>query len=508
MKKQAYLFLVIAVAFNACLTPKVQTSVQTTQTLPEFTTPPSETEAHLRFIASDELQGRKTGEPGNMVAARYIAEQFRKLGIKPAHGETSYYQPITFSETKKSPNSLLIIGTDTLKAGIDLIASGSGIDLKNTPYIYANYGWADSTGYDDYKNLDVQGKVVVVSLGTPIANPSIRAQIRAGVQKDKIAKAHGALALIEIYTAKIPWENILNFLGKGSLTLKDTSEKVASNFPHVLINGSYKDKFTKGNTTKLSLQTYPQTERLVMSPNVVGVMEGSDPLLKDQYIILSAHFDHLGVIPRDPKDALDADTIYNGARDNAFGVTAMLYAAHSLTQLKPKRSVVFIGFTGEEIGLLGSEYYAKHPLIPLKQCVFAFDTDGAGYNDTTLVTIIGLNRTDCNTEINQAANAFGLKTIDDPVPEQGLFDRSDNVSFAREGIPSPDFAPGFTKFDDEILKYYHNLADNPETVNFRYFHRYCQVYAHAARLIANREKQPAWKAGDKYEKAYKALYGR
>jgi Zn-dependent M28 family amino/carboxypeptidase len=237
-------------------------------------------------------------------------------------------------------------------------------------------------------------------------------------------------------------------------------------------------------------------------------LEGSDPVLKNEYIILSAHFDHVGTGKNGGATYTKEDSIFNGTRDNAFGCTAVLYAAKCLTQVKPKRSILFIGFTGEEIGLLGSSYYAENPLIPLKQCVFNLNCDGAGYNDVTMLTTIGLSRTDGKGDIETAAKAFGLKVMDDPAPEQNLFDRSDNMSFAAKGIPSPNFAPGFTAFNADIFKYYHKAEDNPETIDFGYLHKYCQSYAHAARLIANRKDQPKWIANDKYEKAYKALYGK
>ena len=147
-----------------------------------------------------------------------------------------------------------------------------------------------------------------------------------------------------------------------------------------------------------------------------------------------------------------SDSIFNGARDNAMGVTAILEAAKALSQQRPNRSVLVLAFTGEEIGLLGSKYYAEHPLVPLKQTIFDLDTDGAGYSDTTIVSVIGLERTGAKAEIEAGAKAFGLGVFAEPAPEQGLFDRSDNVNFAIKGVPAPDFSPGFKAFDQEIAK--------------------------------------------------------
>ncbi len=477
--------------------------------LPECTLPAAETEAHLRFIASDETQGRMTGEPGSKVAARYIAEQFRLFGIQPVKGQSSYYQNVLFSKTESAGSGKMLVGNDTLSIGKDLaLMSSDALNLQNVPYVFVNYGWSDDKGFDDYKGLDVKGKIVIARWGSPdTSKKGLGAQFELSREKEKIAQKNGALAIIEIFTAKTSFKRVMRFFGGGT-KLKSESAKAMDVPAHCLMDSSFLVKLNANVVKTASLTIIPATETILVSPNVVGVLEGTDAKLKNEYIILSAHYDHLGMIHKDPTKPDDQDTIFNGARDNGFGCSALLLAAKSLSMQRTKRSILFISFTGEEIGLLGSDYYAKHPIVPLKDCVYAFDTDGAGYNDTTVVTTIGLNRTDCQTEIEKSAAAFGLKVVDDPAPEQNLFDRSDNVSFAAKGIPSPDFAPGFTKFDGDILKYYHQLKDEVETVNMAYFHKYCQTYTYAARLIANRDKKPTWRAGDKYEKAYNALYGK
>ena len=226
----------------------------------------------------------------------------------------------------------------------------------------------------------------------------------------------------------------------------------------------------------ITIQTPGQPEQRVNAVNVAGIIEGSDPTLKNEYVILSAHFDHLGTIRRQQNTATE-DTIYNGARDNAMGVTGLLAAAKALAQQPPKRSVLILALTGEEVGLLGSRYYAEHPLVPLKQTVFDLNIDGAGYNDTTILSVIGLERTGAKSEIEAAAKAAGLGVFAEPAPEQGLFDRSDNVAFAAKGIPAPTFSPGFKTFDEAIGKYYHQTIDNPESLDFDYLKRFCQAYA-------------------------------
>jgi Zn-dependent M28 family amino/carboxypeptidase len=242
--------------------------------------------------------------------------------------------------------------------------------------------------------------------------------------------------------------------------------------------------------------------------NVVGYIEGTDAKLKDEYVLLTAHYDHIGVGKQGGQPYTAEDSIFNGARDNAFGTVALLSAAEALAKTPPKRSVLIVALTGEEVGLLGSKYYASHPILPLERCIFNFNSDGAGYTNTGIVGVIGLDRTGARAEIETASKAFGLGVFADPAPEQGLFDRSDNVSFAAKGIPAPTFSPGFSKFDEELMKNYHQVSDNPETIDFDYLLKFCQAYTYGARLIADRAQAPQWIQGDKYEQVGKKLYDK
>ena len=216
----------------------------------------------------------------------------------------------------------------------------------------------------------------------------------------------------------------------------------------------------------------------------------------------SAHYDHVGIGLADEK----GDSIYNGARDNAIGTVTVLSMAENLAKHPTKRSALFVLFTAEEKGLLGSKYYADNPLLPLKDVVYCFNSDGAGYNDTSKITIFGLNRTTATRQILNAAKAYNLEAIDDPASEQNLFDRSDNVSFAKKGIPAPTFSLGFTAFDDEIGKYYHRPADEPASVDYDYLYNFFRAYVYAGRLIADKAERPFWTEGDKYYEAGVELY--
>lgn len=474
---------------------------------PEFSIPQADVEAHIRFLAADEMLGRRTGSTTNLVAARYIAEQFRHLGLKPAGTDGSYYQRVPFEEVKPGTGGYLVAGRDTLRQGADFIQlEGERASLPSAPVVFAGYGWVDAAkGQDDYKNVDVKGKIVVVTIGTPDAK-SPNEIFGATEKKTAMAAERGAAALIEIFAYPVPWKTVVQYFGGESMRLADPDKKKAT-MPHLWLSGSSK-KSVPNTLAAMTLSVPGSNRRTVISPNVAGIIEGTDPALKAQYVALTAHYDHVGVGKQGGGNFTPADSIFNGTRDNAFGTAAVLLAAKAFTQQRPKRSLLLIAYTGEELGLFGSEYYAEHPLVPLKQTVFNLDCDGAGYNDTTKVTVIGLSRTDAKPQLEAAAQAFGLTAIDDPAPEQNLFERSDNFNFAKKGVPAPDFAPGFTKFDAEIFKYYHQVTDNPDSVSYPYVLKYCQAFIHAGRLIANRPTAPKWTPGDKYEKVGQELYGK
>jgi Zn-dependent M28 family amino/carboxypeptidase len=213
-------------------------------------------------------------------------------------------------------------------------------------------------------------------------------------------------------------------------------------------------------------------------------------------------------VASDHPDPISSEYIYNGARDNAVGTTGVIEAAKYFSQNPPRRSVLLAAWTAEERGLLGSGYFAENPMVPLNQIIYNLNIDGAGYNDTTKVTVIGLGRTEADDDMASAAAAFGLEAIPDPVPEQNLFNRSDNVHFARAGIPAPTYSMGLTAFDDEINYYYHQTTDEPHTLNYEYVTAYIRSFVLAAQNIADRDEAPFWLPGDEYKEAGKELYNR
>ena len=478
---------------------------------PEFDLTAEELEAHLRFIASDALMGRRTGEKGNDIAAAYIAAQYAAYGLQPPPGQDDYYQEVPFEATTPPQTAQLSLDKLAYDQGGNLLLMTGNMPETKTKAVFANYGWADEEeGYDDYEGLDVEGKIVIVLPGTPEGKDPNTVFKAMGVKR-KLAQENGAVALIELFRLQFPWSFFKSYFNKETLTLAEPEETEQDNFVYGWLKeteASNIKEMQDGKRPKAVIQSSGYDSHRIYSNNVMGIIEGSDPALKDEYILLSAHFDHVGTGKQGGGPFTAQDSIFNGARDNAMGITSLLAATKALSKQPPRRSVILLAVTGEEIGLLGSRYYVDNPLIPLEKTVFNLNADGAGYNDVTYISAFGYGRTGTDQSIDAAANIFGLDVLPNPIPEQGIFDRSDNASFAQAGIPALSLSPGTTAFDETVSKYYHQVTDNPDTIDFGYLHQYASAFVRTARLVANKENRPMWIEGDKYENAGKELYNR
>lgn len=455
----------------------------------------SDIEGHIYFLASDELKGRETGSHELNIAAAYLANNLRKSNVIPAGDQGTYYQDVPMEKIGAPKNISLNIndmeGTKFL-----------GMSLKNMTFkgeaVYLNYG-----SKADFDGKEVEGKLVIVKAGTP-ESKDLRARFMAGREKRELAMNAGASALIELVEIEDKiYNSYAHYFNEPRTQLKKSEEP--EKFVHLWmidkeLTMAGKLAVTKSLKADLSIEGIEKEK--VSTKNVVGYLEGTDPDLKDEFIIYSAHYDHVGV----GKPNAENDSIYNGARDNAVGTTTVLSVAENFNKYPTKRSALFIFFTGEEKGLLGSSYYVENPVLPLEQMVYCFNSDNGGYNDVSKTTIFGLHRTTVGHHIEAAAKAFELTAIDDPAPEQNLFDRSDNVNFAAKGIPSPTYSLGFTAFDAEINKYYHQVTDNPDNLDYDYLVKFFKSYVLSSRLIANDPKTPFWTEGDKYYEAGVKLY--
>lgn len=479
------------------------------RSLPEFHFNQLDLAGEMYFLSSDYLAGRRTGSVGNEVAAEYIAAQLRAFGYAPINEEdSSYFQPVPLRKIYPAQSGTLTVADREYTLGESLLIMRGPAAEGRGEVVFANFGWVDEeSDHNDYADLDVEGKIVITRPGIP-GDPG-QAGIFKGIgQKAEMAAAAGAIGLFEIYTLPFPWQSFVGYMGGERMGVSDG--RPSATIPYGFIKSEDdllqfiqdSEQAPEGSMSSTGLRTED-----VSSRNVGGILRGSDPELADEYMIVTAHFDHVGVGAQGGGAYTEADSIFNGARDNAFGTISLLASARAFAEVPPRRSIIMLAVTGEELGLLGSAYYADNPLVPLEQTIFNFNTDGAGYNDTTAISLFGADRTGIDPQVEKAAEVFATGVIGNPAPEQGLFDRSDNVSFAAKGVPALTFSPGFSEFDDRIFKYYHQVTDNPETIDMAYLKKYCQIFTLAARLIANRDTVPFWKEGDKYEEAGKKLYG-
>ncbi|MFD1315663.1 M28 family peptidase [Namhaeicola litoreus] len=469
-------------------------SSQTEKELVESTVNKFKIEGQIYFLASDELRGRKTGTPEIDIAAAYLANAFRSYGVEPGDKENGYYQNVPFEKTSRAKSQSINLNDEILN---DLILfDKTNINFKGEA-IYVGFGLSD-----DYKNKNVNGKIVLLEAGSSEKN-EVRSALRFRKEKTKLAKENGALGIIELISAEDEmWSRLDHNFNDEQLVMK--SDLPNDDLLYIWLrkpegkNVFYDNQ--KANPVHIKMDGI--SKEIIHSKNVIGIVKGTDEKLKNEFVIYSAHYDHNGV----GKPNGTKDSIYNGARDNAVGTVTVLSAAENIAKFPTKRSALFILFTGEEMGLLGSKWYVEHPVVPLNQSVFCFNSDNGGYNDISKATIIGLNRTSSAKHIVGAAKTFGLTAIDDPAAEQGLFDRSDNVSFAAKGIPAPTYSMGFTSFDEEINKYYHQVTDHPESLNYDYLEKFFKSYVLSCRLIANDPETPFWIKGDKYYEAGVKLF--
>jgi len=488
MKKIPLIFSLILVGLSAFSQKKPIVEIEKLVTRPSV-------EAPLMFLSADEMRGRDTGSKEIDIAANYIASQFQALGLTILPGADRYFQNVELEKTLPLASAELKFKDDVHKFKDQFIVVDGASTTWTGEFVYVGYGAMGEIP------ADIKGKMIVSIAGSKDAT-SAQQIFGASAEKLERVKAAGGAGLIEYFvTLPFPWPGIVNYFSTNSrIAIKGGGGDI----PRIWMKDSEAIGFKELKEQKKvmgSITLEGKKPIVIPAKNVVGKIEGTDPMLKNEYYIISGHYDHVGVGPKK-----DQDSIYNGARDNALGTVGMMTAARFFTQFPPKRSVIFLALTGEEKGLLGSAWYADHPLVPLNQTVFNFDCDGAGYNEKSVATVIGLERTTAAASISKACEAFGLKAGKDPVPEQNLYERSDNYNFAKKGIPAIDFSPGIKAFDEELMKYYHQPADEIGSLDFDYLLKYYKAFVYANYLLVNDPKAPAWTVGDKYEAVGKALY--
>lgn len=492
--------------------------------------------ADVEFLADDLLEGRDAGTRGYDIAARYVATRFAALGLKPG-GTKDWYQPIDFVRARfkdVAPAGFTIGGT-TFPNGVDVMMTANGRYLNQSVSagaVFVGYGLdSPKHGFDDYSGLDVRGKFVVVLEGMPEGR--LPGEVAAHIMQQKAATAQrrGAIGLITVPTrrllAAMPWARFVKNAGSTRLVWVDTDGKAWSPTPGIVIggyvNGPAAEALFKGSRGSLktvldqaarkgamprgfplaapvTAERHSVVDRM-QSPNVIAFIPGSDPVLKHEVVMITAHLDHDGVNPK-----LEGDKVFNGAMDNAAGIATMLEVARAFTDAgpPPKRTMVFAAVTAEEDGLLGSQYLAKHLPMPKGDRlvgVVNLDMPVLTYDFSDVIAFGGEHST-LGPIAERALASAGVKVSPDPMPEQGIFTRSDHYSFVVEGVPSIMLATGFAgegraKFTHFLSKVYHRPSDDlGQDFNWAAGAKFARVNYLIARAVADGAEAPRWYAGN------------
>lgn len=436
---------------------------------------------HIKALSSDEYEGRGPGTKGEELSVKYITEQFQRLGLKPGNPDGTFVQKVPLAGFTAQPEAAFKSGDKEMKLENlkDYVAVSRRyepqVNVDNSDVVFVGYGVsAPEYGWDDYKGLDVKGKTIVMLINDPaVPSPSNPNEPDPNVFKGKAmtyygrwtykyeeASRRGAAAAVIVHEAGpagYPFEVVSGSWGRENFDIVSpdknagrvgveswiTLDKAKELFAAA---GQDFDALKKQATTKefkpVALNAkatfhIKNTLRTIDSQNVLAKLEGSDPALRNEYIVYSAHWDHLG-----KDDKAQGDGIYNGAIDNASGVGSVLEIAEGFTRLAapPKRSVIFLMVTGEEKGLLGAKYYAEHPLYPHAKTLANINIDGVNqWGHTSDITLVGWGNSTLDDLTREVAAAQGGRTITpDPEPEKGFFYRSDHFEFAKQGVPALD----------------------------------------------------------------------
>ena len=437
---------------------------------------------HIKVLAADEFEGRGPGTPGEEKTVAYLTEQFRKLGLKPGNPDGSFVQNVPLVGFQaQSVEGAFRAGDATIdmKFPDDWVAvsrsQAQEVKVENSEVVFVGYGVvAPEYGWDDFKGVDVRGKTVVMLVNDPAVpdsmdpaalDPAIfrgKAMTYYGrwTYKYEIASEKGAAAAILVHEtgpAGYPYSVVVGSWGRENF---DIVEPAGGDKARVTVEGwvsleTGKKLFTAGGQDFDALKqaarskdfrpvplkakarfTIKNAIRQVQSRNVLARLEGADPARKDEHVVYTAHWDHLG-----RNSSLQGDQIFNGAADNASGVAALLEIARAYTLIKPapKRSVLFLAVTAEETGLLGAKYYATHPLYPLEKTMANINMDVINlWGPTSDIISIGLGQTTLDDVLVESAKARGRVVAADAEPEKGLFYRSDHFEFAKQGVPALD----------------------------------------------------------------------
>lgn len=509
--------------------------------------------SNIKTLASDEFEGRAPGSKGEELSTKYIADQFRAAGLKPGNPDGTYIQEVPLAGIKSDSKIQFVANGKppmALKFGDDFVASSARlqneIKVNNSDIVFVGYGVvAPEYGWDDYKGVDVRGKTLLMLINDPaVPDPKDPTKLDEKMFKGKamtyygrwtykyeIAAQKGAAAAIIIHEtvpAAYPWQVVKSSWSTENFELDNPDKNMGAVEARSWITfdvakkiladcGQDFDALKKSAITKefkpIAINAkanidIKQQMRSFKSLNVIGKFEGTDERLKDEYVIYSAHWDHLGKHPE-----LQGDQIFNGAIDNASGVSAVIALANAFPKVSPppKRSILFMSTTAEEAGLLGAKWYAEHPLYPLEKTVADINIDTLNvWGKARDIEDISYGFSDLDDMLAAAAQRQGRKMIANPRPEKGSIYRADNFEFSKVGLPSlyigknqhiyarPENGP--LRADEYDLKDYHQPSDDVKPDwDLSGAVQDVDLLFEVGYQVANADKFPEWKAGNEFK---------
>jgi Zn-dependent M28 family amino/carboxypeptidase len=507
--------------------------------------------ATVKYLSDDALEGRGTGQKGGDKAADWIAAQFKSYGLLPAGDNGTYFQSVNFygvtTDSKQTQFAFVPKSGNeiALKFADDYVATDQTHFEKseiNAPIVYVGYGIkAPEYNWDDYKGVDLKGKVALMLVNEPPSDDPDFFKARAltyygrWTYKYEEAARRGAVAVILIHKtdmASYPWEVVRNSWGGESSLLQDDKDPKLKSAGWIQLEvarrlaqaaGHDLDRMLKEANSRsfkpvdLGVrlkETIVTKVRPFSSRNVIGKVTGSDDKLKQQAVMYTAHYDHLGIHANEP-----GDNIYNGAADNATGCGILLELARAFASAsaKPKRSLIFASVTAEEQGLLGSRYLGEHPSIPARDISLDLNFDDIQpLGEPLQLVVSGAGRTTVYPTVQAVAQAFGMAIQPDDHPEAGHYYRSDHFSMARVGVPAfsvnegalfkgHDLVWGEEKEKDYVTHRYHQPSDEYRAdMDFTADAKLAKIGLVLGWDVANQPALAGWQPGDEFEKARKS----
>ena len=503
--------------------------------------------ADVEFLADDLLEGREAGTRGYDLAARYVASALKAAGYAPGADAGTYFQQVPFIESTPTATSMRLtldgVTTDVPLPDEGIVGPSAWqptVEIS-APVVFAGFGvTAPEFSYDDYAGLDVKGKIVALLFNAPEKFPSEpRAHYASTDYKLKNAADHGAAAVVNVLAPgdvkRFPWAQVKKYFGRPTLTWANadgtpgTVEKRLKAVAYLNPQGAARlfagspltfdqavEAGRKGTSAGTALNAAltiasSTSHTRVTSPNVVGLLSGSDPALAGTSVVLTAHLDHTGIAPSGA-----GDRINNGAYDNATGSAILLEVARALAgqRTRPKRSVLVVLVTAEEKGLLGSDYFAHHPVKAAGRMIANVNLDMPVFMAASSdIVAFGSENSTLDAVVRKVAETFGYTLSPDPMPEQNIFVRSDQYSLVKQGVPAVYLMPGFTAknpavngqqiFGGFLTSHYHQPSDDLSLpMDLPAVERFARANLAIARAIADDPVDPTWKPGNFFGKMF------